>query len=66
VVSGAVRVGEKSFIGVNATLRDNIEIGASSVIGAAAVVLKSTPERAVLKSQATEVAKITSDKLRGI
>jgi sugar O-acyltransferase (sialic acid O-acetyltransferase NeuD family) len=66
VVSGAVEVGEYSFIGVNATLRDNIKIGRENLIGAGCLILKDTPDRAVFKGQASEPAKITSDKLRRI
>ena len=66
VVSGAVEIGEYSFIGVNATLRDNISIGRETLIGAACLILKDTPERAVYKGMASQAASITSDKLRRI
>jgi sugar O-acyltransferase (sialic acid O-acetyltransferase NeuD family) len=55
VVSGHVRVGEYCFIGVNATLRNSITIAPQTLIGAGAIVMKSTrpkqvylPERAKL------------------
>jgi len=66
VISGAVTVGANSFIGVNATLRDNIRIGRENVIGAGALILKDTDDFAVFKGAASQPAKITSDKLRGI
>lgn len=66
VISGAVTVGANSFIGVNATLRDNIRIGRENVIGAGALILKDTDDFAVFKGVASQPAKITSDKLRGI
>ena len=66
VVSGAVEIGAYSFIGVNATLRDNIRIGRENLIGAACLILKDTEERAVFKGQASEATAITSDKLRRI
>jgi acetyltransferase-like isoleucine patch superfamily enzyme len=37
-------VGDYSFIGVNATLRDGIKIGRSNVIGAGALVMKDTED----------------------
>jgi sugar O-acyltransferase (sialic acid O-acetyltransferase NeuD family) len=55
VVSGHVRVGERSFIGVNATLRNSIAIAPGTLIGAGSVIMKDTqpnqvylPERAKL------------------
>ncbi len=55
VVSGHVQVGESCFIGVNATLRNSITIAPQTLIGAGAIVMKSTrpkqvylPERAKL------------------
>ncbi len=54
VVSGHVTIGEASFVGVNATLRDGISLGPSCVIGAGAVVLADQGEGTVLR--ATEAA----------
>ena len=55
VVSGHVRIGERTFIGVNATLRNSITIAPGTLIGAGAVIMKDTkpnevymPERAKL------------------
>jgi len=42
VVSGYVRIGERCFLGVNATIRDSITIANDCVIGAGALMLKST------------------------
>ena len=44
VISGHVTVEPYSFIGVNATLRDSITIGKANVIGAGAVIMKSTSD----------------------
>jgi sugar O-acyltransferase (sialic acid O-acetyltransferase NeuD family) len=66
VVSGNCEIGPGTFIGVNATLRDNITIGARNVIGAGALILKSSEDNAVFIGPATEPAKVTSDRLRGI
>ncbi len=58
VVSGHVEVGEYSFIGVNATLRNSIKVAPRTLIGAGAVIMKDTvedgvylPQRAVLSDK---------------
>lgn len=47
VISGWVQVRSYCFLGVNATLRDNITIAESSLIGAGAVILKDTEKNGV-------------------
>jgi sugar O-acyltransferase (sialic acid O-acetyltransferase NeuD family) len=42
VMSGHVRIGKYSFLGVNATLRDGIELAEGTLVGMGAVVSKST------------------------
>jgi carbonic anhydrase/acetyltransferase-like protein (isoleucine patch superfamily) len=49
VVSGNCDIGEKCFLGVNATLRDNIKLERFVVIGSGAIVMKSCPERTLVK-----------------
>jgi sugar O-acyltransferase (sialic acid O-acetyltransferase NeuD family) len=44
VVSGYCRIGARSFVGVNSTFGDNLEIAEDSVIGAGAVVVKTISE----------------------
>ncbi|MCQ4161685.1 acetyltransferase [Roseomonas sp. GC11] len=66
VVSGGVTIGPRCFVGVNVTIRDHVTIGADCVLGAGAVVMKSLPDRSVLITPPTEIAKITSDQLRRI
>ena len=65
VISGSVIVGENSFIGVNATLRD-IVLGRECVVGAGALVLADAPDNTVFPSQATEASHVPSDRLRSI
>ena len=63
VVSGHVRVGEYSFIGVNATLRNSITIAPETLIGAGAIVMKSTrPKQVYIPERAKLFAK-TSDEV---
>jgi sugar O-acyltransferase (sialic acid O-acetyltransferase NeuD family) len=61
VVSGYVRVCERSFIGVNATLRNSITIAPQTLVGAGAVIMRDTkakgvylPERATLFSKSSD------------
>jgi len=66
VVSGGCIIGEFTFIGVNATLRDHINIGKSNVIGAATLILGDTDDNKVYMATATEVSRVPSNRLRGI
>jgi acetyltransferase-like isoleucine patch superfamily enzyme len=66
VVSGSVKIGAYSFIGVNATIRDNIQIGSENVIGAGSLILADTDDRAVFSPKETEKARVPSNRLRGI
>lgn len=66
VISGGARIGESSFVGVNATFRDRVVIGSKCVIGAGALVLADLPDQAVVAPRATEPAKIPSSRLRSI
>ncbi|MGL2966848.1 acetyltransferase [Flavobacterium sp. XGLA_31] len=44
VISGCCEIGENSFFGVNATVRDETIIGKGSLIGMGAIITKDTPE----------------------
>jgi len=65
-VSGTVTVGEYSFIGVNATIRDNISIGKENVIGTGVIILEDTEDRAVYPSTGTEKIRVPSNRLGSI
>ena len=47
VVSGHVRIGTRTFIGVNATLRNSITIAPQTLIGAGAIIMKDTKAKEV-------------------
>jgi sugar O-acyltransferase (sialic acid O-acetyltransferase NeuD family) len=47
VISGNVRIGTRSFLGVNATLRNGITIAPETLVGAGAIIMKSTKPRQV-------------------
>lgn len=62
VVSGHVTIGPYCFVGVNATFRDGIEVGESSLIGAGALIMKSTAPHSAYVPQATKPAPFESEK----
>ena len=63
MISGGDVVGEYTFIGVNATLRDGITIGKSNVIGAGSIIMKSTRDLEVYVPERTKVFPKTSEQI---
>lgn len=63
VVSGHVRVRSFCFIGVNATLRNSIEIAPGTLVGAGAVIMKNTRENGVYLPQRAELFSKSSDEI---
>ena len=63
VVSGHVRVGTRSFIGVNATLRNSITIAPQTLIGAGAIVMKDTKPKGVYMPERAKLFDKTSDEI---
>jgi sugar O-acyltransferase (sialic acid O-acetyltransferase NeuD family) len=63
VVSGHVRIRSYCFVGVNATLRNSIEIAPATLIGAGAVIMKSTKEKGVYLPQRAELFAKNSDEV---
>jgi acetyltransferase-like isoleucine patch superfamily enzyme len=66
VVSGGVKIGERTFIGVNATIRDHVTIGAGCVIGAGSLILKDAADDSVYSAPAAELARVPASRLRNI
>jgi sugar O-acyltransferase (sialic acid O-acetyltransferase NeuD family) len=62
VVSGRVRVGAYSFLGVNATLRNAITIAPATLVGAGAVIMKDTIEKGVYLAPRAELFPKSSDR----
>lgn len=60
----SVQVGDRSFIGLNATIGPSITIGRRNVIGAGALVLKSTGDDEVFRGARSVASKVPSTKLR--
>lgn len=63
VISGHVRVGSRSFIGVNATLRNSITIAPQTLIGAGAIIMKDTVDKGVYMPERAKLFPKTSDKV---
>jgi UDP-3-O-[3-hydroxymyristoyl] glucosamine N-acyltransferase len=63
VVSGHVRIGPYCFVGVNATLRNSLTIAESTLIGAGAVIMKSTAAKSVYVANRTELFPKRSDEI---
>lgn len=63
VVSGHVNIGDYSFIGVNATLRNSITIAPRTLIGGGAVIMKDTVEGGVYLPQRATLSEKKSDEI---
>jgi len=63
VVSGHVRLGSYSFVGVNATLRNSIDIAPQTLIGAGAVIMKNTVAKGVYLPRRAELFVKNSDEI---
>jgi acetyltransferase-like isoleucine patch superfamily enzyme len=59
-------VGDFTFIGLNATVAPFLTVGQSNVIGAGALILKSTQDNQVFRGHASTPARVPSDRLRDI
>jgi len=56
VVSGNCRIGEASFIGVNATLHDGVTVGAGSVIAAGALIKRDVEPGSVMTAASARLS----------
>lgn len=60
VVSGYCRIGRHSFLGVNATLANNVTLGADNWVGPGTVVMKDTADGALFKAEQPEPARVSA------
>jgi UDP-3-O-[3-hydroxymyristoyl] glucosamine N-acyltransferase len=60
VISGFCDIGEYSFLGVNATLANNITVGKDNWIGPNVALMKSTEAGALFKTEQPEPARISA------
>ena len=63
VVSGWVRIGTRSFIGVNATLRNSMTIAPETLIGAGAIIMKNTKPKQVYMPERAKLFPKSSDEI---
>jgi sugar O-acyltransferase (sialic acid O-acetyltransferase NeuD family) len=63
VISGHCKIEQSCFLGVNATLRNGITIGEFSLIGAGALIMKSTRPKSVHLGQRAERFAKSSDEV---
>ena len=66
VISGGVRVGRRTFIGVNSTIRDHVSIGERCVIGAGSLLVADAADGGVYSASASERSRVPSSRLRSI
>ena len=60
VVSGFCTVGEYSFLGVNATLANNVNVGRDNWVGPNVALMKDTPDGALFKTEQPEPARVSA------
>jgi carbonic anhydrase/acetyltransferase-like protein (isoleucine patch superfamily) len=65
VISGGVRVGANSFLGVNSTVVDHVNIAPFTLLGAGCIVQESTePEGVYAPVSTIEKRKVPSTRLK--
>jgi carbonic anhydrase/acetyltransferase-like protein (isoleucine patch superfamily) len=60
VISGFCTVGENTFIGVNATFANNVDIGRDNWIGPAVTISQSTADGSLFKPPQPELARVSA------
>lgn len=63
VISGFCEIGDSTFIGVNATLENNVIVGCDNFIGASALVRKSSKDKTFFQEGITAESKIDTHRL---
>ena len=63
VVSGGCRIGPYSFLGVNATVRDEVSIAHDTLVGAGTTIMSDTEPFSVYPPEGTEASRVRSDRL---
>ncbi len=59
-LGGSVRIGARSFIGLNATIGGEAQLGAQCFVGGGALVLKSAPDKSVFVQPGTDRFRLDS------
>ena len=63
VISGFCNIGDYSFLGVNSTVIDSIEVGKNCFVGAGALVQKDIAANSVIQGISTKLSKVSSLRL---
>ena len=63
VISGFCKIGHNTFIGVNTSIADSVNIGCDNFISLGAVINKNTPDNVVLKTTQSQYSIVTAKKL---
>lgn len=66
VISGNAHIEPYCFLGVNSTVRDGVTVGAESVVGAGALVVKNLAPQSVLKGAPGELSPVPSSRLKNL
>jgi sugar O-acyltransferase (sialic acid O-acetyltransferase NeuD family) len=61
----STKIGDYSFIGLNATIAPSVSIGQSNIIGAGALVLHDTGDGEIYRARGSRRSRVPSDRLRG-
>lgn len=64
VLGGSVNVGQRTFIGMNAIIREKVNIGNSNIIGAGTVILKDTKDNEVYAMASTPARRVSADQIK--
>lgn len=64
VLSGHCVVEPYCFVGVNATIRDQIQLGEGTLVGMSAVIMRNTEPWSLYKAEGTKAAKISSKDIK--
>ena len=64
VIGGHCSIGANSFLGVNSTIIDGINVGTSNIVGAGALVTRSTDQDKVIASSPSTISKVPSSKIK--
>jgi sugar O-acyltransferase (sialic acid O-acetyltransferase NeuD family) len=65
VFGESVTVGDRTFVGLNATVAPGVTLGRSNVIGAGALITRDTKDHEVYRGVASRPARAPSHRLRG-
>ena len=60
VVSGFCQVGARSFLGVNATVANNVRIGCDNWLGPNTVLMQDSPDGALYRGEASQTSRVSA------